>query len=203
MAATSRGRQLTETHRLAQVRVGVATGVQMRDLWRLLDPTALAETSPVWIDAAVRMISTQHGISADLARRYYQALRVAELGVPLTGTLAAPPLVEEAVRTSLAVTGPVRIERAIRRSASIEAATRTALTETARSAQRHALTGGRAVIVETARRDPRSGGWMRVTSGNACTFCESLAVRGAVFGEESVSFAAHDGCRCTGEPEFR
>lgn len=203
MARTVAGRRLTEAHRLAQVRLGVLTVAQMRSLWRLLDPESLTDTVPAWLDASVRVVSGQHAASSLLARRYFQAFRVAEVGSPLAGVLSSPALVEDAVRTSLMVTGPVRIERAARRGLPIAQAATIALSESARAAQRHSLTGGRDQLLATINDDSRAVGWARVTSGNACAFCALLAGRGAVFrGEDTAGFDAHDGCSCTAEPSY-
>jgi hypothetical protein len=203
MASTLQGRRLTEQHRLAQARLGALTATQMASLWRLLDPSALTDTVPAWLNASVRLVSAQHGASALLARRYFQAFRVAEVGAPLAGSLASPAFVEDAVRTSLMVTGPVRIERARRRGEPIAQAARIALSESARAAQRHTLTGGRDQLMSAVQGDSRAVGWARVTSGNACSFCALLAGRGAVYrGEGSADFHAHDGCSCTAEPAY-
>jgi hypothetical protein len=41
-----------------------------------------------------------------------------------------------------------------------------------------------------------------VTSGNACDFCSMLADRGAVYGEASAEFEAHDHCSCSAQPVY-
>lgn len=49
--------------------------------------------------------------------------------------------------------------------------------------------------------DPRARGWQRSASGG-CSFCQMLAARGAVYSESTVSFSAHDHCRCIAVPAF-
>lgn len=200
MAATLAGRRLTEQHRRAQVRLAALTTAQMRELSRLLDPEALTDTTPGWLDAAVRLVVSQHTVSAALARRYFQAFRAVEAGQPMPGSLPQPGIDTEAVRTSLMVTGPTRIERARRRGLPVEQAARRALATAASSATRHVLSGGRDVITQAVAQDRRAIGWARVTSGNPCHFCALLSGRGA---GSSAAFEAHDGCNCSSEPIYR
>ena len=65
------------------------------------------------------------------------------------------------------------------------------------AAARHVLDGSRQTIVGSVETDPRGAGWRRVTGGNACSYCTSLA--GAPTG---VEFASHDHCGCVAEPAF-
>jgi hypothetical protein len=202
MARTQAGDVLTRQHRQAQVRLGALTAARIVELFRLLDPRELTDTSGAWIDASIRLIASQHAVSTQLAQRYYRAFRIAEVGARFTGTLPTPALSTEAVRTSLIVQGPVRIERARRRGFDVEAAAQLARTEAARSAHRHALAGGRDTLTAASKADPRAGRWRRITSCNACDFCSTLAGRGAVYSERTADFEAHDGCSCTAEPDF-
>ena len=201
MARTVAGRRLTEGHRIDQLSIAVDTARQVRDLWSLLDPTNLTDSTTAWLNATLGVIATNRGRSTRLAASYWRTFRFIETGV--TGPPPPPPeFRDDAVRTSLMVTGPVRIRRAQIRSQPIERARDIALTESARAAARHALTGGRELITQAVAADPRARGWARVTSGNACAFCTSLASRGAVFTEASGDFAAHDGCNCSAEPAY-
>jgi hypothetical protein len=202
MARTPPGAALTETHRLAQLRIGAATAVRVTSLWRLLDVDDLAATTPVWLSTAMQAITTQHTASAATARRYYQEFRTVETGGPLAGTLPTPGMIDEAVSRSLVFTGPTRVERARRMGAPLDRAIDVARVESGRSAQRHALAGGRDTITQAAAADPRAAAWRRVTSAKPCDFCADLAARGAVFTQTTAGFQAHDGCACTAEPAF-
>ena len=202
MARTVAGRRLTQQHRIAQVRLAVLVTREARELWPLLDPARLEETTPGWINALIRVIIQHRRASAELSRRYLQGFRLLETGAAQRIDTALSPLDVSAVATSLAVTGPVRIRRALRRSQPIERARNLALTESSRAAARHALNGGRELITQAVAADPRARGWVRVASFNACGFCTSLASRGAVFTEASGDFAAHDGCNCSAEPAY-
>lgn len=202
MASTATGRRLTEAHRLAQVKIAQLTVLQMRQLWPLLDAADTAATSPAWLNAALRLINTQHATSATVSARYYQAFRILEAGAPFAGRLPAAALNGAAVRTTLMVTGPVRIERARRRGDNIARAARTAFVESARESTRHSLAGGRDTLLGAVRSDRRALGFARVTSGNPCAFCAMLASRGPVYQLESADFQSHAGCACSAEPVY-
>lgn len=203
MAQTAAGRRLTEAHRLAQARLSALVADRVRPLWRLIDLEDVAATAPAWIDAIARLVSAQHDVSAELSRRYYRAFRTQEVGSPPTGELDRLALNRDALTTSLFVTGPVRIERARRRSEDVEIASKVAAASSSRAAARHALEGGRRTLVSATAGDRRALGFARATSGSPCHFCAMLAGRGPVYrSDRSASFDAHDGCACTPEPVF-
>jgi hypothetical protein len=77
-----------------------------------------------------------------------------------------------------------------------------ALNATLGAVTRLALDGDRQTVLESIRTDRVARGYQRVTDGNACDFCQMLAERGAVYGDESASFEAHDKCGCSAEPAF-
>lgn len=199
--ATTAGRRLTDQHRQAQARLAGLTVVELRQIWPLLDKSSPTD-STAWVNAAVRVISSQFAVSAALARRYFQSFRSAEIGSQLPGTLPEPALEEDAVRKSLMVTGPVRVERALRKGLPIGSAVDLAFVESTRAANRHVLTGGRETIVQAAAVDRRAAGYRRITSSGACDFCEMLGGRGAVYTARSGDFQAHDGCNCASEPAY-
>lgn len=203
MASSPEGRRLTEQHRLAQIRIAQLTTAQMLHLWRIIDPAALATTSAAWLAAALQLVQGSHRASAGISRSYYQALRQAEVGAPLRATVGAPAFDVRAARTSLFVTGPISIKRAMTRGVDLAAAANTAQASSAASSARQALAGGRRTLLDLARADDQAVGFTRVTSGNACEFCQMLADRGAVyFSEDSAGFEAHDRCNCEPEPVF-
>jgi hypothetical protein len=151
------------------------------------------------------LVERQNARSAQLAASYYRALRAVELGAPLTEFAPTVVLTAEAQRvvTSLTVTGPVSVKRAMSAGIALDQASETAMTNTARSAHRLALDGGRSTLTASVSADRRARGWQRVTSGKPCAFCDMLAGRGEVYTEESAGFQAHDGCSCSAEPVYR
>jgi hypothetical protein len=60
----------------------------------------------------------------------------------------------------------------------------------------------RDTIATNSIRDPRARGWQRVTHGVTCAFCRMLAGRGGVYTKASATFASHNACDCTAQPEW-
>lgn len=191
---------LTEAHRRAQLRIGAETAALVVATWRLLDPSDDASVRR-WLAVVVPVIGQQRLASAQLASTYYRAVRLADTGEAFA-TVAAQEAFEEQVRTAMLVTGPVAYRAALGRQVPQREALEGAQRTSARSGMRHALNGGRDVLLANVKADKRAVGWQRVSSGAACKFCASLAERGAVYGESSVGFPAHDGCACMAEPVF-
>lgn len=204
MAATLEGARLTEAHRLAQARIGATTQRQLLLAWSLIDVNRLDATTPQWLGFVLPLIQTQRTRSANLASAYLRSFRVLELGAaiePVPAILAAT-LDAGATTTSLTVTGPVSVKRAMSAGADLVEAARTAQANTARAAMRHAIGGGRDTITATTEADRYALGYRRVTSGSPCKFCSMLAGRGAVYSGQTSAFDAHDGCSCSSEPVY-
>jgi hypothetical protein len=199
VAATAAGRQLTESHRLAQARLSASLQAILGPAWKLLDPTNLDGTFGDWLRIVMPAISAQHTQSATLAANYLKAFRLLELGD--SGPVAlADPLATEQVVTSLTVTGPATVKSAMTRGLAIDAAMLRGEVASTRAAMRLVSNGGRDTIVRTAETDRTANGWARVTSGKPCAFCAMLASRGAVYAGD---FKSHDGCHCTAELRYR
>lgn len=204
MASTLLASRLTEAHRVAQLRLGVLTVDQMRTIWPLLDPADLDGTFARWLRAATPVIGRQRATSSRLSANYLTTFRRLELGPdvePIVPTLSEVVATKQ-LATSLLVTGPISIKRAMTRSVPLERALDVANGTSAAAGMRLALDGGRDTLMKTIDNDPRAGRWSRVTSGNACDFCELLAERGAVYASDTVDFEAHDHCSCMPEPGY-
>lgn len=195
--------RLSEQHRLAQVRLGAITATAILQVWPLLDPEQLDATFERWLTAVTPIVGANRAVSIRLATNYLAAHRTNALGIrtPATATLPAGPVDPARLRTSMLVTGPVSIRRAMSRGINIASAADTAAANTARAALRHVLDGGRETILETVRADPRATGYERTTSGSACAFCSDLA--GITSADaDAISFEAHDGCSCSAAPVY-
>lgn len=193
---------LTDDLRRVQADLSRRTIIELLALWELLDPEDIAGTLERWLAAATSAVSARHAQSAALARAYYRAIRLEQLGSTLPAALPVPPLVPAAVRTSLTVTGPVQLRRALGRGVPIRDAAQAAAVASARAGSRQALEGGRETITYSVRSDPRARGWIRVTGGEPCDFCVMQAGRGAVYSATTVDFASHANCQCQPEPAF-
>lgn len=202
MAATLEARRLTEAHRLAQARLGTQVVADMFTVWRLLDVDRLDRTFDRWLTAVVPIVQARRTTSARLAANYLTTFRVLELGDDTFTPVLAEEATEQAVVTSMLVTGPAAIRSARAKGVPSPTAVATAQARSAAAAMRHALGGGRDTIAATAAADPKALGWARATAGKACHFCAMLAARGPVFSDRTVSFRAHDGCSCSAEPTY-
>jgi hypothetical protein len=204
VAITAAGDRLTEAHRRTQLQIRATVLRQLTQVWPMLDPVRLDQTSPAFLAAATRLILGGRQLSSRASMLYLQQFRAAE-GVRGAAPIVVPPPTRDtadAIRTSLTVTGPVSIKQATTRGSFGSAALSTAFTKVSAAAVRHVLDGGRDVTLASVRVDPQTRGWTRVASANACAFCAMLAGRGGVYTEASASFESHDACGCVAEPVF-
>lgn len=205
MAATAAARQLTEQHRRAQLRLGSQVATQLLAAWQLLDPADLDGTFDRWLAAVLPIVDGQRTKSARLAGNYLEVFKRLELG----GTVSVPLILDETVdaarfATSMVVTGPASIKKAMTRGQTLERAVDVAQVRTIGAAVRHTLDGGRSTVNMTLSADRQALGYARATSGAPCYFCAMLASRGAVYkGEDTAGFQPHDSCACQPEPVYR
>src|SRR5688500_17258359 len=159
MAATVLGAQLTELQRATQLRLAARMITQMRAVWGLLDPADLDATFQRWLRVAVPVVQTNRAASSRLAAAYLAAFRKAELGTldDLPVVLAAPADVK-AVTTSLLVTGPWSVKTAMTRGVDVDRAVDIAEARSSAAAMRHALDGGRDMIIGTVAADRQALG---------------------------------------------
>jgi hypothetical protein len=194
-------RRLTEAHRLAQARIGAETVRIVAATWPLIDVADVKSSAPGWLNVVRPAVQAQRAKSARLAASYLAAHRSLEIGEPFT-PLVSESAPERQVTTALLVTGVYHLLSNLGRGLAVERASRLAQAASTGAAMRIALNGGRDTLLDTIRSDPRARGYERVTSGNACDFCSMLADRGAVYGEASAEFEAHDHCSCSAQPVY-
>lgn len=193
--------QLTAAHRQTQIRLGATIVAQLGSAWPLLDPEDLDGTFDRWLTVVKPIVAAGRAMSTTLAGAYMQALRrQAQLGS--FPPVPAGPIDDAAFTTSMLVTGPVSIKAATARMVPVAKANDVAQARSSAAGMRMSLDAGRETIVATVKADPHARGWQRIVSGNACQFCQMLGDRGAVYGENSADFQAHDGCSCTAEPVY-
>ena len=217
MATTATGRALTEQHRQAQLAIRARFLRELTRLWPMISVDRLDETASLWINAVVDLILAYREQSAGRSLTYYDALRTAEFGEPLSHralyeTLGAPNL--GAIRASLLITGPVHVKSLIGKGISAPRATMMALTEVSGAASRHVLNGGRQLLVDATEKDETTSHYARVTGADPCAFCAMLASRGAIYVSRATAIHTtarakagaghqyHDRCVCTVEPSW-
>lgn len=191
--------QLTRRHRAQVIAVGRAV---VRPVRATAGRASVGDVDS-WFDSVLdRLLHIIRGgwvTSRTLGDRYVREhARVEGRAVVPEPALWVP----DRVTTSLRVTGPVEFKRHLELTGNETAAKRVMAKTMSASAQRHALAGERDTVAQTAAASDVIVGWRRVTDGNPCAFCAMLAGRGAVYGQTSVHFDAHDGDECTAEPLY-
>lgn len=204
MARSARARQLTETHRLAQLRLGAATIRQLLAAWRILDLEDLDGTIAKWLRVVFPIIGQQRASSAQLAAGYLVTFRTLEVGADegFVPSVSDVTMNAKALTTSMTVTGPVAVKLAMSRGLTLAQAGGLGAARSAAAGMRYALEGGRETLLETIRADDAALGWARAVSGRACAFCAMLASRGPVYSKNTVDFKTHDHCSCSAEPVY-
>lgn len=200
MARTAAAARLTEQHRAGQLRIRAKTLQDFTRLWPLWRGDEASFRNLV--EATVPLVRLNHGLSSSFASAYYEAFRRREQVGGSPALRVAEPLPEQRVVASLFVTGSVMTRKAITAGHSPQAAMQTALTRVSGAVTRHVLDGGRDTLLLSAAEDRQAEGMTRVTGGNPCAFCATLASRGPVYGAETSDFEAHDHCACTGEVTY-
>lgn len=192
--------QLTQAHRLAQLRLGVGVVAQMHQAWQMVDPQDIEGSYDKWMPLVTPIAQAGRSHSALLAGGYLRAHRLSETGSDDFTPVLAEGLNVAAFTISMLVCGLYSARGNLGKGVALDQAMEVADARTAASAMRYALDGGRETIVQSTRADQRATGWQRVASGQACDFCAALD--GEVMSEDGASFDGHDGCGCTAEPLY-
>lgn len=169
-------------------------------VWPALDPERLDETFPGWAAAVAQIVASGRRGAAGIASEYVRQLRASQ-GLP--GEI--PPVQPRGLpvgvlASSLGVTGPVAIKKAMTRGVPIAKAVEDAFVLSTASATRHVLDAGREYVIEASAQDRRAVGWRWVSDGRPCKWCDQFA------GQEfpaTREFKSHDGCGCSAEPVYR
>ncbi|MGY1549578.1 VG15 protein [Streptomyces sp. MN6] len=194
--------------RAAQISLTRLLVRDVRGLRRLILPSRLRESVPDWLAAMNLVVAQYSRTSAVLAAEFYDAQREAA-GVPgpFTVPLGDPPPEEqttaslrwatkdlwprepEAATPAQLQPMDVRLDQAEKKAEQV--------------AQKLVADTGRGTVQAAVRQDRQATAWARSAARGACAFCKLLASRGAVYGEDTADFRAHDGCHCGVIPVFR
>jgi hypothetical protein len=197
---TSQAQALTDQHRRAQLQLrarALRDFTRLWPIWKATDPATFA----LLVTAALPLVRTYNGLSATLATSYYQALRDAEQILGTATPTLAGSVSEAQLTASLYAVGKTAERQAVLAGASPDQAIEAALTRMSGSLSRLVLQGGRDTLLASVEADKEAVGWARVTDGEPCAFCLTLASRGAVYkSEQTADFQAHDHCGCAAMP---
>lgn len=200
MARTEAGATLTEAHRQGQLRVRAAALQSFLLLWPLWEGDE--GSFQRLLTASLPLIRAYRGMSSALATSYFTAFRSAE-GVAGTATpRSAPSLSDAEIKGTLHVLGQDSLREALSAGQSPTLARQTTLTKTSGAVTKFVQDGGRDAIVLSTAEDKQSLGWARVTDGDPCHFCRTLASRGAVYSADTADFQAHSHCGCVARPSY-
>lgn len=192
---------LTLKHKRDAIIIGNSVARQLARLVRGATPDLIDQWWEENEDQALTIVQSGFNASRQTAIEYLLAT-ANERELTLDGLTEALFNVEQTL-TSLRVTGPVAFKIAMRETRNPLAAKKIMLTRFTASGQRLALAGGRNTIFETSKNSTSIVGYRRVSDGAPCEFCAMLTGRGAVYGEFSGQFEAHDGDGCSLEPVFK
>lgn len=196
-----------DRYRAAQLGLSRLLVRDVRRLRRLIIPSRLRSSMPDWF-AAVQVVVDQYAqASAALGAEFYDAQRdAAGASGSFTVPIADPPP-EERTEASLRwatkdvwerdpdVATPAQLEPVDVR---LDQAEKKAESVT----QKLVADAGRETVLGAVRQDRQATAWARSAALGACAFCRMLAIRGAVFKQDTAGFRAHDGCHCMTIPVF-
>ena len=181
-------RALTRQHRLDLKQL---TGLASNDLAAVWASLNAAAGFDGLMDELPTLVEIYGSAAATLGADWYDELRAAE---DVAGRFTA--ITAEAT--------PKKRVYALAGWGASEAAKNpdTALTLVDGGLQRIIANSDRESVTVSAVADPKSSGWKRVGSGNACDFCQEIIGYDRVYSEASAEFLSHDNCFCSAEPEF-
>lgn len=206
MARSPQASQLTTVYTRQNNSLRARAVADVVRLWPALNPEDLAGSWGALQAALETLVLSGRQDAAALAGSYLTAFRALEgvSGSPIIVSGAKTAL--DAVTTSLRVTGPVTIMRAVALGQTPTQAARTGLLSVAGSVSRLILGGGRDTIHNSIAADKKALGYARVASGGACAFCAMVASRGPVYKSQSTARGGddgyHDHCNCGIEPVY-
>ena len=199
MARTREGRELTEAHRVAQVKVRNRVEREVKKQTHLVDLSDISG-SYEWKLNLLGIVRDGYSDSVNLATDYVPQFAIAETGSAESAVI--PEFDASAVDLTIRAQGDAAIKKAIGAGVEPQAALLQAVPSLAGWLGQQAAAGGRLVVTDTVKYSGKSGRWRRVAGGVACAFCGMLAGRGPVYTADTVLFRSHKHCGCGAEQVF-
>ena len=193
---------LTRQHQQAQAQIRAQAIRDFTLLWPIWKGDEKSFTELV--AASIILVRAYRQISAAAAAAFYEAFRGAAAAAGVPATVLSAEIPDAQIATSLYVTGRDALRKALDAGQSPDNARATTFVRSSGAVSRHVVDAGRQTILDSVAADEQALGWARVTDGDPCYFCLTLASRGAVYkSEQSADFKAHDHCGCTAMPVFK
>lgn len=218
MAPPDVAAELTRTYQAGQRRISRGLLAELLRLWRATVRLDDFSSFVRFAELAADLVGRRRAESAQVAAHFYELFRASQvvpvqaaalLGAPAGAApgfapVEAEPLPESAVAGAMrgaVLAGFVGARRAGRTE---QQALDNAFVKASGTATRLALNGGRGTILASVQADAEALGWVRVTDGDPCAFCLTLASRGPEYKtERTASFEAHAHCSCVARPVYR
>ena len=177
--------------------LAVVTTAASTDIQQAVAPVAPKSRISTALDLLLLIVPSYYDAAGSLATAWYGERR--DESTPATSY--APTIIGDP--TTDWIEREVAKFQASLESVEFEADVQRTLDEINRLAEKEVARGFRDTITGNSRQDEDAIGWSRVVRDGACKFCVMLADKGAVYREDTASFAAHGNCHCAARPEFR
>jgi len=211
VAAPDVASELISAYQLDQRRVARGLLAELLRLWRAVVRLDDMASFVRFAELAAVLVGHRREESAQLAARFYELFRQAQVAAAVPASVPVGPFVPAPVApvSESAMAGALRgavlagFVRGRRAGQSPRRAADNALVKAAGAATRLVLGGGRETLLQAVRDDAQALGWLRLTDGDPCHFCLTLASRGPEYKtRQSAGFQAHDHCSCVPMPVF-
>ncbi|MBX6382514.1 MAG: hypothetical protein IRZ07_06000 [Microbispora sp.] len=208
MASPDVASELVRAYQLDQRRVSRGLLAELLRLWRAVVRLDDLASFIRFAELAAVLVGRRRDESAAIATRFYELFRQSQVPAAAVAVgpfvpVAAAPLAEDAVTGELRGAVLAGFVGGRRAGFAPGKAADNALVRAAGTATRLALNGGRDTILQAVRDDSEALGWLRVTDGDPCHFCLTLASRGPEYkSRATASFQAHSLCGCVAMPVF-
>lgn len=209
MATTvSDGGRAPDRYRAAQLGLTRLLVRDLRGLRRIIIPSRLRTSVPDWITAVQAVVDQYARTSAALGAEFYDAQREAAGATGAFTVPVADPPPDAQIESGLRWAAKDVWERDPDSATAAQLEPLDARLEQAEKkaeavAQKLVADAGRGTVQDAVKSDRQAVAWARSAALGACAFCRMLAIRGAVFKQDTVDFRAHSGCHCMAVPVFK
>ena len=227
MARTSRGRELTERHRLDQVALSHSLTQALVELfYRLVVYHEVVETAEIFARAATGVVLGHRQKSRELSLAYVERFAAVEAPYDAIPVFNVPEddVSIEGIQEQLQVAVRVAVKQTTKRGYAEEDSMAAAAKSAVGKGVKLSQDGGRKVLEEYTNGQNGPVGYARVVDADPCPFCAMLASRGVSYtgGDDGAGlyrtdsfvasnarfigdgkFKVHDHCGCTLEPVYR
>lgn len=209
MASTVAGDTLTQSFRKNSIRTQAYALQGLRAINnRFLIEAVYRDNREVYLAPFLAFENRISNLYTENTKEYLKAFRIAEM---IPGTAPRLPSWQfnsnraagSAIATGFNMLKEAVVSLGVRSVYELPLETqRKAMSNAENWAVREIFRNSRNTIVSYSKSDSRAVGYARVTDGDPCKFCAMLATRGPIYAQDTVGFASHSKCGCSGEPVY-